>query len=237
MLTGWDKITSEFEAAFGFPLHFSGLHDQIKRLWLFFFVMPLCLFSILGVGNFWMSVFTKQQNLTISLIRALSSFYVIIGTVSLQMLYILVCHLMSEIFKAVHYQILNKLVTVNKKRLGENTILKWRFLIGVLHGQIRNICEFISPTSIVMLVFRVIIISTSIYTILFFSGGTPNIILHTNETVYDEYINYPNRLTNNHPATNFVAVTVACNVLLITFAMQLIDVHFAELIYNSVSFF
>lgn len=66
---------------------------------------------------------------------------------------------MSEIFRAVHYQILKKVVALNESRLGVPTISKWQILIGVLHEHIRNICGFISPTSLVILVFMAVIIS------------------------------------------------------------------------------
>ncbi len=226
MLNGWSRINVQFEKAFACPLSLTGLDNQLKRFSLTYFVVPLGICTIFGTANFVVSKLINGQELTIFIVRIFSAMYYNVGLLAVQLIYILICHMMSRMYDAIHYEILKQLPsrTNQKRHLESVTITRWKTILYTMQSQMEYIGDFISPTSIIMLIARVISLSTSIYTALLSFGNSREINTE----------NQMQKLTGDYPITPVMATMMAWATILVTLVTQLLDVYFAEKIYQEV---
>lgn len=169
----------------------------------------------------------------------------------MQMLIIFTCHIMFRIYSSFYEHLLTSLEMVQanlahgssaKRELIQN----WKAMFSVMRNQMKNISNFISPAGSVHLVVKVIVLSTSVYTLLQsfakLSKTTKTDISKTNEwneTNTNDYPDFMERLeTPVDPLINSLEISALAGVtVFVTVVQQIIGVFFPEKIYESVLYY
>lgn len=229
MLNGWNTIENQFEKTFGQNLHLPNLANGTKRLYLFSFKIPMFLFALMGFTQLITSKLIYSNESFIVPFRALGFMVMITITTGIQCLYYLLCYIMSQIYLQIYEKISESLGhgEINRKfyhSLSKGKVLtNWKSMLIVTANQIKHIGDFISLDHCFHVIVRVIIISVSLYTILkSFSES------YESTTVQKQ-------LTEGFPITIEEITGMAWVALGTNLAMTMLDVYFAEKIYNAVN--
>lgn len=166
------------------------------------------------------------QELTIHMIRMFITLYYNVGLLATQLLYILFCHIISRVYASIHFQILTQQPSqfYLKERFETAKILKWKSIFIVMRSQMENIGNFVSRTSPIMLISRVISLSTSMH----------NALQNVGNSDGNRFENRTRNFTGDYPITPLMAAILAWATIVATLATQLQDIYFAERIYQSV---
>lgn len=233
MLNGWTMISKQFAKTFGSSLRLPGLETEILRYCLLFFVMPIIVYTIIGIVQVYPNGFNFSWNTLLLTLRGFGFAYMTMGTMGMQTLYILVCHITSRIYKAFCEHLLESLehfqtnLTTSSLTKSE-MISSWKAMFLVMRSQMKNISGFISPADTLHLVVKVIGLSTSVY-IMLQTFTDPSKVIRTGELDASRFGPTGDPLRNP-----YLINAMACVTLFITVVHQVIGIYFAEEIYHSV---
>ncbi len=227
LLNGWSQIEQHFRQTFACHLKLSNLTKELTRIKIIGLWCPLVFFGITGVLQFFETQPTVSRSVFVLFARSLSFMVMIMLTLSAQIFYFILCHVMSrlykEFYKEIHSQLSGDCSTNKKpKRLDTKTITKWKTMFMVLSKQMKHIGDFLSPADTVHICVRVISMSISVYTVLQSLGGSK----------YD--VSAYMELTNVYPITVSQVIGMAWVSLITNLGIGALQVYFAERIYKAV---
>ncbi len=167
MLNVFKHIEREFQKTFASQLNLPNLHKEIKKLTFVCLKTPLIIFALSGIFQFLATKHIILEDLIVLSVRFFGFLTMATLTLATQLFYLLICHVVTQIYKAVHEQVLISLNKITAKTsLDGKTITKWKLLLLILAKQMRYIGDFFSLADSVHIVVRVMNLSISVYTVL-----------------------------------------------------------------------
>lgn len=238
MLNGWNSIENQYFHTFQNNLTLPNFKRDFRKLCLIYLIFPFCCVTIMGAKPFFESVFFDSENSKgIMVVRYLTMSTMTVGTFAIQLLFYIICYTMSRVHEEIRKQLKNqyKKEIDSDNTLSSNTISKWKSILMLMGNQLQLIGDWLSPAEMLISVQRVILVSTSFYTLL-------------------AYLHYParnaERLTENHNTTSTdnsplfidlenpgVMFVIAVMTIIFQFHLLIVGVYYAEKIYACVSSF